>query len=233
MPISISRLRILTGAVVIAAAGGSGYFMQTGQTPAPGVAASVAGTGLDMAQQDTALVAEPVSDLVSDLGPVAPIEPETMAIPLVTRDLSQPVLATPTSPPAIQAAPGPDVILLAAAEPAENIGPAGPEPVLATPSVAKGCDVGFTAIAAPGAMVELTLEAPCYAGESVDIFHAGIRFGAVLDENGLTEVSVPALEEDALFNALFTDGRTEATDILMLTVSDYQRVALFWKGTTG
>lgn len=82
-------------------------------------------------------------------------------------------------------------------------------------------------------MVELTLEAPCRANQKADIFHAGTRFTVRLDARGLAQVMVPALEEDAFFNALFADGQTAATDILMLTAEDYRRYALSWKGETG
>ena len=213
MPVSISKLRLITGAVVIAAAGGSGFYMQTSQrAPSP-----------TPARMQVANVAPAV-----DQGPSAPAIPQEAAAPQVTRAAAQPVLLSPDITPVL---PAPDSLTPISAELSEPLADAEPAPQIAeaTPE----CEVGFTANAAPGAMVELTLEAPCYAEQNVDIFHAGTRFTTVLDTRGLTQVAVPALEEDAFFNALFADGRTEATDILMLTAQDYQRYALFWKGETG
>ncbi len=213
MPVSISKLRLITGAVVIAAAGGSGYYMQTSQQPAPGRPAPVQIANIAPA---------------ADQGPLAPTIPQEAAAPEVTRAAAQPVLLMPGITPAL---PAPDSLTPVSAELAEPLADAGPAPQIA--AAPPECEVGFTANAAPGAMVELTLEAPCYAGQNVDIFHAGTRFTTLLDDRGLMQVAVPALEEDAFFNALFADGRTEATDILMLTAQDYQRHALFWKGETG
>lgn len=221
MPVSISKLRMIAGAVVVAAAGGSGFYMQTSQpvksgSPAPARVASAA--------------------VSADKGPLAPAMPMQAETPVVTRAAAQPVFLTPEVAPLLPVPGKHEVGSLTpiSAEPAEpatvpeRAADAGEPAVAATE-----CEVGFTANAAPGAMVELTLEAPCYANQNVDFFHAGTRFTASLDARGLTQASVPALEEDAFFNVLFADGRTEATDILMLTAQDYQRFALFWKGQTG
>jgi len=95
------------------------------------------------------------------------------------------------------------------------------------------CEVGFTAVASPGAMVDLTLEAPCYGGQSVDFFHAGLRFSQNLDDAGLVQISVPAMEENGVYAATFSDGRTEGVEVLMPTLENYNRTALVWEGETG
>ncbi len=157
--------------------------------------------------QELVIIPVEETSLAEDSGPAVHMPPK---IDQVTRAQSQPVLFV--------------------SDPAAILPEANTIPE--TPAVAE-CEAGFTAMAAPGAMVDLTLEAPCYAGQVVDIFHAGMRFSSRLDQSGLMQASVPALEEDAFFNAMFTDGHIESTNILMLTASDYQRVALFWQGETG
>jgi len=221
MPIDITKLRLITGAAVVAVAGGSGFYMQMNKSDAPtapGALAQVSVAG---------------SLTVADQGPLAPVLPPESETPHVTRAAAQPVFLLSGATPILPVPGKPETGSLTPVS--AELSDAVPE-TQATPDTAQAtaaCEVGFTANAAPGAMVDLTLEAPCYADQVVDIFHAGTRFTTHLDDRGLVQISVPALEEDAFFNALFTDGRTEATDILMLTAQDYQRFALFWKGETG
>ncbi len=223
MPLSINKLRAITGAVVVTLAAGSGYFMQQ--------SASVRADRAPGEPEIAAQVAPPQAALVAARGPAAPQSPQDSeippAVPEVTRAAARPLLLIPGPAPllpATPAAPQPQAPVRAVA-PAR----AGPADIAAT-NPARECEVGFTALAGRGAMVELTLEAPCYGGQIVEFFHADIRFSATLDPRGLVWLNVPALEEDAVFTARFADGRTETTEILMLTMSDYSRTALSWQG---
>jgi len=163
-------------------------------------------------------------------GPVAPSLP--IISDEVTRAAASPILINPGVVPDMPSAPAAEAAILASANSEFEDTGSGGQVVAQTPNNFE-CEVGFTAMAAPGAMVDLTLEAPCYREQMVDIFHAGLRFTEKLDENGLMQVTLPAMEENAFFNAFFTDGQTESTDVLMLTVKDYQRTALFWKAGAG
>jgi hypothetical protein len=111
------------------------------------------------------------------------------------------------------------------------------QPVPADPSVQtgapEGCEIGFTAMAAPAAMVNLALEAPCFANRVVEFSHAGLRFTEVTDENGVVQIAVPAMEEMARFTAAFQDGSRATAEVLMLTLGGYSRIALTWEGETG
>lgn len=217
MAVNITKLRMLTGAAVVVAAGASGFFMKYMG-------------GDDQAASPSAIA---VTQAIGN--EAVPVTPTTPVVDIVTRADTPPVLVLPNIAPDMPQAPIPDAVTLASTE-GTLTAPAVTEPAVTTaepaPLIAE-CETGFTAMAAPGAMVELTLEAPCYKGQMVDIFHAGMRFSEEINANGLMQVSVPAMEEDAFFNALFTDGTTQSTDILMLTVSDYQRSALYWKGNAG
>ncbi|MCI2400101.1 hypothetical protein [Aliiroseovarius subalbicans] len=212
----INRKRALTAGAALCIAASSGFFMQnsaglvepTRPVVKPRVASASAGPGL-----------------------VAPAEP-TAPIVEVTRAETVPFLTVPNAPVLPFADPANGEPVKLAALNTEIM----PDPEPDTPVViadVASCDVGFTATSEPAAMVALTLEAPCYSGQIVDFFHAGLRFSEQTDENGLVRVQVPALEEEALFAATFLDGRTESADILMPTQADYERVALVWKGGTG
>ena len=235
MQMSIGRLRALTGVAVVVLAAGSGYFMQHSARVAPVPAVAPAG---QVARPDNGIGIPPF--VMQD--PVVMAVPESPGTPVVTRAASPRVALLSVSPPTLPTAPatpGSSAVVPASTmpmpepmrEPVPDPSLEKPEPVATAPQPT--CEIGFTAVAAPGAMVDLTLEAPCRAGQDVDFLHAGTRFSTRLDQRGLVELSAPALEENAVFMAEFSDGETESADTLMLTVSDYQRTALFWQGEAG
>ncbi len=245
MQISIKRLRAMTGIAVVAAAAASGFFMQRSASapqswPAmdgavalavPGAASQA--TVLTQMENAGAAVAAPLVQ-----SPAAPVLPRIPDEPMVTRAVSRPMpLLSATAPilPDAPSAPQSEVMLLAATQPASVPLPdmRESEPSIAPSATDQTCEMGFTSVAARGAMVELTLEAPCLAGQEVEFAHAGMRFSAHLDRNGMVELVVPALQENAVFDAILPDGQRVSTEILMLTMSDYQRTALTWRGQAG
>lgn len=228
MSAKIIKLRVIIGAGVVIVAGASGYFMQNTLAPNAQPIAAIASPQQPVAVED-AITTQNIAG-VEDPAVYAPVAPTQPMIETVTRAATPSALALPTAAPSLLEAPSFETLTLGSTETDPTLPPAlsSEDTILVS-----DCEAGFTAMAAPGAMVELTLEAPCYAGEMVDIFHAGMRFSEYLDANGLLQLSIPVMEEDAFFNALFIDGHTESTDILMLTVNDYYRVALFWKGEAG
>ncbi len=207
----ITRIRAIATVAVVAGAAASGYFMQSHQAARPASEPTPVLTATR--GQTVSLPALPARSGAADQPPA-----------LVTRAQPAPTLL-PVAPPAtLPAAPGMETLELAAANPLEK-----------TPSAISdaSCDIGFTSTALPGAMVELTLEAPCRAGETVDIFHDGSRFSDRLNENGLLILSVPALTEDADFRALLADGTMITTNAFIPTVANYRRIALTWKEPAG
>jgi hypothetical protein len=68
-----------------------------------------------------------------------------------------------------------------------------------------GCTRSLDLTAAPGAMIELQLSAPCDAGERVVLRHSGLSFTAQVGADGRLALALPALEEEALVAAYF-DG---------------------------
>lgn len=229
---NITRMRATVAAATVFAAAASGYFLQSGNSTSS-VQASLTPVPVSTpAAPEASAPSEPLPELTTAETDTAPAltAPQIPSAPVVTRAAAQPVLAIPAIPAAPQAPEDESLVLAAIGDGAPDISrpedPGQPLPQLA-------CETGFTAFAAPGAMVDLTLEAPCRAGEAADIFHAGLRFTLRLDATGLARVSVPALEEDALFSVLFTDGASTSAEVLMLTVSDYERTVLGWKGEAG
>ena len=77
------------------------------------------------------------------------------------------------------------------------------------------------------AQVGVTLLAPCHAGETVVMDHAGLALKAVLSVNGALYVSLPRLQSDAPVTVTFADG-TMAEAYLPTAVSDIQEVAARW-----
>ena len=149
--------------------------------------------------------------------------------------------ATPRLPLAASAAPalagGGDLIEAAVAEPGAAASPAVVVAQAETQpdrlAAARDCPVRLTAEPRAGAMVALSLEAPCYASEQVTIHHQGLMFTEVTSAEGQLSIDVPALSEKALFIAAFDndDGATAIAEVP--AVPFYDRVALQWRGDTG
>ncbi|HFB97873.1 MAG TPA: hypothetical protein ENJ62_01920, partial [Bryobacterales bacterium] len=92
MPVSINKLRMLAGVVVIAVAGGSGYYMQTSHS---GYSAP------SSVRPSSATVDAASPALVADQGPLAPVLPPRAETPPVTRAAARPVLLVPGATPAL------------------------------------------------------------------------------------------------------------------------------------
>ncbi len=222
----IDKKRGLTATATLFTAALAGYVMQNGILPSSGA------QPVPAAHAQVAMAS--VYDFVAPALPAPPVAAAAPIIETVSRAETRPVLAVAMSPMQ-PAQPEPvSVVSLTATDEAEaelqTIPPvAAPVAGAAEPD----CAIGFTATASPGALVDLTFEAPCHSGQRVEIAHAGLTITEFTDENGLLQVSVPALQEDARFTATLADGHVERTDILMFTVSDYDRYALMWQGETG
>lgn len=100
-------------------------------------------------------------------------------------------------------------------------------------AAARDCHVTFTAEPRAGAMVALSLKAPCYGSEQVTIHHQGLMFTEITGPEGQLSVDVPALAQKAIFIAAFDndDGATAVAEVPALPF--YDRVALQWRGDSG
>ena len=146
--------------------------------------------------------------------------------------------ATPRLPLAASAAPalagGGDLIEAAVAEPGAAASPAVVVAQAETQpdrlAAARDCPVRLTAEPRAGAMVALSLEAPCYASEQVTIHHQGLMFTEITSAEGQLSIDVPALAEKALFIAAFDndDGATARE-----FGADYFSEGHVWAAATG
>lgn len=95
------------------------------------------------------------------------------------------------------------------------------------------CDVTLEANKSAGGIVILDLKAPCHVNEAVTISHQGLSFTAITSDIGHFTAQVPAFSEIARFDAELVDGSVISTTLVVPDVSEYERVALQWKGDSG
>ncbi|WP_420014177.1 hypothetical protein [Tateyamaria sp.] len=85
----------------------------------------------------------------------------------------------------------------------------------------------------PGAMVNLMLSAPCAANERLTIHHNGLMFTEATGADGMLDVVVPALTEQAVFIMAFSNGDGAVAQTVIDDLYGYDRVALQWRGQAG
>ncbi|WP_417723044.1 translocase [Salipiger sp.] len=102
-------------------------------------------------------------------------------------------------------------------------------------SAAAGFDCGVTVEARPnaGALVDLTVAAPCYASERLTVHHHGLMFTQTLQPDGTLNLKVPALSEHALFIVAFDNGDGATASAEVPSLPFYDRIVLQWKGRSG
>ncbi len=86
---------------------------------------------------------------------------------------------------------------------------------LALQPAAPSCPIDLYLLARPQAMIELTLSAPCHAGERVVLRHAGLAITARLGADGSLATALPALVSAAQVEVMFanTGKATGAIDV--------------------
>jgi len=92
------------------------------------------------------------------------------------------------------------------------------------------CGADLTSAIRPGAMVELSLSAPCYPNTRVEIFQGKLVFAALTGHTGNLTVAIPALEKKAVFMVRFPDGTTLRLARIVEDLDHFERVAVQWNG---
>jgi len=92
------------------------------------------------------------------------------------------------------------------------------------------CAVALRATVRPGAMVSLSLDAPCEAGQRVEISHGALDFADQTTNYGRLSLLVPALAATATYTARFGDGQTASATVEVPAVAHVDRVILQWAG---
>ena len=96
-----------------------------------------------------------------------------------------------------------------------------------------GCAIEASATPAVAAMVNLSVSASCLPGDRITVTHAGLVFTEVLNGDGMLEISVPAMAEEAEFDILFSNGFSATARADVASLQFYDRVAVQWTGETG
>ncbi len=226
---------LVLGGVTLCCALGIGYIMQYG-VALPGQQQALAPTGQQIAvtgvtPTSSGNIGAARSPLAEDMGTTGPAPltlaaaPAVAAMPGVMTGI--PAMAPRAPEPEVEAEA---VITCAAADDRDMDTLPAPS---REPAPVASCDISMTAAATAGAMVDLTLSAPCNASERVTLHHHGMMFTDVTDADGTLNVTVPALAENALFIASFAsgDGATAMTEVSSLPF--YDRVVVQWKGDAG
>lgn len=225
--VAMSKVRLiaLVGGTLVCALS-IGYVMQRTQ-PAP---APVQAT-------------KPVPATTPNRPPADPVGPVTASSPVRRADATQldlsdialtsaPVDPTDALPDQPVKMPQP-----AAIEETETAKAADPMALPETPAEPQtpqlSCDVTATATPTAGALVDLSVSAPCQPNARVVVHHHGMIFSAVTDDQGLFETLVPALAERAIFIAAFDDGTGSVATARLTDIADFDRIVLQWSGPGG
>ena len=104
-------------------------------------------------------------------------------------------------------------------------------PVLEVPS--RQCDPSLTLTAQPGAMVLMSVDAPCLPDQRVTFHHNGLMFTHVTDAEGQLAVSAPALAISAVFIADFGNGDGAVGHVMVPDLDQFERAAAQWRGDLG
>jgi hypothetical protein len=166
----------------------------------------------------------PVSGATDDQGRQARLDPTDAVRPFQTDSAepdprSQPLagpLTGPLSGP-FTAAGGPDAL---------NDGVVG----RLAGDVAPSCDVWIVATPDVGALVELSLFAPCHSGQTARVQHGPLAFDVIVGADGQLLTNVPAMEREGVYAVTLPDGVRAEDTATVQDFSLYDRVAIAWTG---
>ncbi|MCC5971211.1 MAG: hypothetical protein JJU15_14805 [Pararhodobacter sp.] len=106
------------------------------------------------------------------------------------------------------------------------------DPVLIEDLLAEvdACTVWLVVTPESGAMMDMSLFAPCDGDAVVQISHGGLSFDAQIGGDGQLALSVPAFSRDAELTVRFDDGRSasDVTEVAEAVLHD--RFAISWQG---
>lgn len=93
---------------------------------------------------------------------------------------------------------------------------------------AADCPASLGLTAQPGAMIGLSLTAPCNRAERVVIRHAGLSFTARTGPEGTLHVQFPALQKDALVAVYLEGSAIVLGEVVVPDLGGLRRFALQW-----
>lgn len=95
------------------------------------------------------------------------------------------------------------------------------------------CDIEMTATPAEMAQIAISLSAPCLPLERITLHHSGMMITQTTDRSGALAVTLPALTEEAVVIAAFTNGDGAVAQASVPDLADIDRVVLQWQGKSG
>lgn len=96
----------------------------------------------------------------------------------------------------------------------------------ASPAQDPDCSLELDLEALPGAMIGLTLLAPCNMGERVVIRHSGLAFAETVGATGQLRTQFPAMEAQATVAAFVGSSDIVMAEIAVPEVADYLRLSV-------
>ncbi|PQO24719.1 hypothetical protein C2I36_01115 [Rhodobacteraceae bacterium WD3A24] len=94
----------------------------------------------------------------------------------------------------------------------------------------ESCTPALSLGAAPAAMLDIELHAPCHAESRLVLRHAELAISAYTDGDGRLLQLIPALQAEAEVVAAFPGGPEIRARVDVPEVEDYHRVAIQWQG---
>ena len=120
------------------------------------------------------------------------------------------------------------------AKPAEIILVASADPVVEEAPVeltlADTCPIDLALSASAGAVINISLSAPCHALERVVLRHAGLAVTARLDAMGSLSQALPALTSAATVEVMFADGNAVGGLLEIAEAATLRRFGVQWQG---
>lgn len=108
------------------------------------------------------------------------------------------------------------------------------EPMAETPTqpepLAEDCPVHLDLVPQDGAMLGVTLVAPCHAEERLTLSHAGLMVTARTSVTGSLFTTLPALDMAGKVTVTFADKTTDEAMMPMPELQDMQRFVVQWSG---
>lgn len=123
---------------------------------------------------------------------------------------------------------GTQVLVAATAEPPPVEPAAVPE--LPQPLVAEDCPVTLDLAAAPGAVVKITLMAPCAPNARVVLMHEGLAITGMTTATGALFAALPALAPTVTVEAGFGDGSAAMASLYLPEAAKFRRFGVQWQG---
>lgn len=94
----------------------------------------------------------------------------------------------------------------------------------------QSCDVWLVATPDVGAITEISIFAPCHAGEIATISHGPLIFDAEIGADGQLLTHVPAMMADGIYEITLADGASAEDRAVADDFHLYDRVAIAWTG---